>query len=205
MEADKESAPSKENEENHQLSPQEDYPPPEDSEEEGASPRNPGFFSGAQHVIDRASEISGIVAVIVLVFMMMLTVSDVFLRYFFSRPIMASAELTEYMMVIVSFLGIAWCATRGTHIKVELLVGRWSDRSQGIIDVINAVIVLGLAGLIANESFEEGLVAREMGRASEITDIPHFPFYWVIVFGYVLLFLVMIGILVRSIRKVVNS
>ena len=164
-----------------------------------------GTFYQIQRGINWLSEFFGIVAVVVLVFMMLLTVSDVVLRYFFNKPIMASAELTEYMMVIVSFLGIAWCATKGSHIKVDLLVGRWSNKSQAVIDIINAILVLGLAVLIASQSFNESMVAIQMGRASEITDIPHFPFYLVIVLGYVLLFLVMIGILVRSIRKAVNS
>ena len=163
-----------------------------------------GFFAMAQRVIDVSSESFGVVAVIVLIFMMMMTVSDVVLRYFFNRPIMASAEMTEYMMVIVGFLGIAWCATKGTHIKVELIVGKWSPRAQGIMDIINAVAVIAVSVLIASQSLNEGFVAKQMGRASEITDIVHYPFYWLIVFGYVLMFLVMLAILVRSVRKVVK-
>ena len=40
-----------------------------------------------------------------------------------------------------------------------------------------------------------------MGRASEITQIPHYPFYLIIVFGYILLFFVMIPLLVQAITK----
>ena len=136
---------------------------------------------------------------------MMLTVCDVCLRYFFNRPIMASAELTEYMMVIVGFLGLAWCAVKGMHIKVQLIVGKFSEKTQGIIDVINSLIILGLCFVIASKSFTESMVAREMGRASEITDIQTYPFCLIIVFGYILLFLVMIPILVQAIIKAVKK
>lgn len=159
------------------------------------------FLSSAEKRVSQISEIFGVVAVVVLVCMMMLTVIDVCLRYFFNHPIMASAEITEYMMVVTGFLGLAWCAVKGMHIKVQLIVGKFSERAQGIVDTINHIIVLGLCVLIASRSFVESTVAREMGRASEITDIPTDPFYLVIVFGYILLFFAMIPLVVRAITK----
>jgi TRAP-type C4-dicarboxylate transport system permease small subunit len=163
------------------------------------------FFRSAARVIEVMSEVSGVVAVAVLVCMMMLTVSDVCLRYFFNNPIMASSEYTEYMMVIVGFLGLAWCAVKGMHIKVELIVGRFPERGQAVINVINAILVIGVCALIGSQSLSEGFIAKQMGRASDITDIPHHPFYWVIVFGYALLFLVMLNILVQNVIKLVRK
>jgi TRAP-type C4-dicarboxylate transport system permease small subunit len=162
------------------------------------------FFRGAERVINALSEGFGVIAVIVLICMMLLTVTDVVLRYFFNNPIQASAEITEYMMVIVGFLGMAWCALKGGHIKVELIVGRFPQRGQAIINVINAVLIIGVCALIGIRSLAEGFMAREMGMASDITDIARYPFYWVILFGYVLLFLVMLSILVQNIRKAVK-
>jgi C4-dicarboxylate transporter DctQ subunit len=163
------------------------------------------FFRSAARVIDTVSEISGVVAVVVLVCMMMLTVSDVCLRYFFNNPITASAEYTEYMMVIVGFLGIAWCAIKGMHIKVELIIGRFPERGQAIIDIINSVLVIGVCAIIGSQSLSEGFAVKQMGIASDITDIPHHPFYWIIVFGYVLLFFVMLNILVQNVLKLVKK
>jgi len=160
------------------------------------------FFSTAEKRIVQISEIFGVVAVAVLVCMMMLTVCDVVLRYFFNSPLISSMEITEYMMVIVGFLGLAWCALKGMHIKVQLIVGRFSERSQAIVDTINHIIIIGLCVLIAWRSFVESLMAQEMGRASEITDIPTHPFYYVVFFGYILLFFVMIPFLVQAINKV---
>ncbi len=115
-------------------------------------------------------------AVGVLVCMMMLTVTDVCLRYFFNRPIMASKEITEYMMVIVGFLGLAWCAVKGMHIKVNILVGTFSEKAQSVIDAVNHIIVIGLCALIASQSFKESLIVKELGRGSDITGIPNYPF-----------------------------
>ena len=163
------------------------------------------FFRSAERVINVTSEGFGVVAVVVLVCMMMLTVVDVCLRYFFNNPIMGSMEVTEYMMVIVGFLGLAWCALKGMHIKVELIVGRFSQRAQAVVNIINSLLVMGICGLIASRSLTEGFVAREMGRQSDITDIVHYPFYWIIVFGYALMFFVILTLLVQNVRKAVKG
>ena len=159
----------------------------------------------ADNRIAQISEIFGVVAVGVLVCMMMLTVTDVCLRYIFNRPIMASKEITEYMMVIVGFLGFAWCALKGMHIKVNLLVSRFSERTQAIIDTVNHIIVIGLCVLIASQAFSESLTIKELGRGSDITDIPNYPFYMVVFFGYFLLLIVMVPMLIKSINKVLKK
>ena len=145
------------------------------------------------------------VAVFVLGCMMMLTVIDVFLRYFFNSPIMASKETTEYMMVIVGFLGLAWCAVKGMHIKVQLIVQRFPEKVQAIIDITNHIIVIGLCVLIAWQAFSESLVMKELGRGSDITGIPNFPFYLVVFIGYLLLLIVMVPMLIKTIKKVLNK
>ena len=144
-------------------------------------------------------------AVFVLVCMMMLTVTDVTLRYVFYRPIMASQEMTEYMMVVVGFLGLAWCGFKGMHIKVDLVVGRLSPKIQAIFDTANNFLIVGLSIYIAVQAFSESFSARRMGRGSDITGIPDFPFYLIISFSYILLLLVVIPLFIRSLRKVLNK
>lgn len=141
------------------------------------------------------------VAVVVLACMMMFTVTDVCLRYFFNNPIMGSNQTTEFMMVVVSFLGLAWCALKGMHIKVNLIVGRFSGKTQSIFDTINHIIVIGVCALIASQLWRETLVVRAAGRASDLTDIPYYPFYFIAGFGYFLLFFIVISLLVQSITK----
>ena len=159
----------------------------------------------ADNRIAQISEIFGVVAVGVLVCMMMLTVTDVCLRYFFLRPIMASKEITEYMMIVVGFLGLAWCAFKGMHIKVNLVVDRFSERTQAIIDIINHIIVIGLCVVFASQAFTESLIIKELGRGSDITGIPNYPFYLVVFFGFFLLLIVMVPILIKSIKKVLKK
>lgn len=133
--------------------------------------------------------------------MMMFTVTDVCLRYFFNNPIKGSNQTTEFLMVVVGFLGLAWCALKGMHIKVNLIVGRFSERTQSILDTVNHIIVIGVCALIASQLWRETLVVLARGRASDLTGIPYYPFYFIAGFGFFLLFLVAISLLVQSITK----
>jgi TRAP-type C4-dicarboxylate transport system permease small subunit len=133
--------------------------------------------------------------------MMMFTVTDVCLRYFFNNPITASDETTEFMMVVVGFLGLAWCALKGMHNKVHVIVGRFSEKTQAIIDTINHVIILGVCAFIASQLWRETLDVRAAGKVSDLTGIPYYPFYFIAGFGYFLLFWAMISLLVQSINK----
>ena len=72
----------------------------------------------------------GVLAGIVLLLLMMLTVGDVFLRYFFHSPILGTTELTEMMMICICFLGLAYCAKEDAHLKVDILVQHLSRRAQ---------------------------------------------------------------------------
>lgn len=136
--------------------------------------------------------------------MMLLTVVDVVSRYVFDRPIMGSMELTEYLMVCVGTLGLAWCALQGAHIKVELIVSRFPPRLQKFADSFNYVLLTGVSGLIASQTFVRAGTIRNLNVASAMLDVPQYPFILVSSFGYLLLFLTSILLLVHSILSLIS-
>jgi len=155
-------------------------------------------------IIHFLSRIMNILASAVLVAMMLLTVSDVCLRYFLRRPILGTTELTENMMVCLAFFALAWCAIQQAHLKVDLVVSRFSPRIQAVCDSITLMAGLIMVALIAWRSFVEGLVVRELNIISSLIKIPAFPFYFVIAVGCALLCLVMVTQLIQNIHKAVN-
>jgi TRAP-type C4-dicarboxylate transport system permease small subunit len=154
-------------------------------------------------VVYQVSRILGICAIVLLGAMMMLTVTDVVMRLVFNNPVTASVEFTEYLILFVVYLGLAWCAMRGGHIKVEILVGRLPARVQAIINCINALIVMGLCAFLAWMAISESSASRDVGFASQITGIPDWPFYILVGFGFAVMFFAMTTTLVHSIYTAV--
>lgn len=128
----------------------------------------------------------------VLVVMMFLTASDVTLRYVFNRPIAGAFDLTEYMMAIVVAFGLAYCAVKKGHVKVDLVVSRLPQRAQAIIDSITGFLSLGLFSLITWQCCLHIKVQFAEGVSSTVLHIPAFPFVAVVALGSALLTLVLL-------------
>lgn len=142
---------------------------------------------------------------VLLVVMMMLTVADVFLRYLFDQPIKGSIELTEYLMVCVGTLGLAWCALQGAHIKVDLIVSKFSQRAQKYIDSFNYILLIGASGIIAWQTFMRAITVQRLGVASAMLEIPQYPFVLVVTVSYFLLFLTSIMLLIYAISYLMSK
>jgi TRAP-type C4-dicarboxylate transport system permease small subunit len=141
----------------------------------------------------------------VLAAMMLLTVSDVFLRYSFSRPIIGTTELTEIMMICVAFLGLAWCAVKRGHLKVDLVMAHFSPRIQAIVDSITLLAVLGLCVFITWRSFLESITVMRLGSTSSLLEVPDYPFYFILTFGFAILCVVMVTNLIEVVAKAVKE
>ena len=159
----------------------------------------------AENKINLLSRLTGIFAICVLVAMMLLTVLNVVMRAFFNSPIPGDVELIEVGMVCVGFLGLAWCATKGMHISVDLVVTFLPKRSQAVIDSFGYLIGLGISILLAWRGFMEGVANREMNNLSSTLGFPLFPFYWITALGYGVFCLAILVLLVRSLSEAIKK
>ena len=156
-------------------------------------------------IIHILSRILNIVACGVLAAMMMLTVSDVFLRYFLRKPILGTTEITESMMVCLTFFALAWCAVQRSHLKVDLVMSKFSSRVQAVVDGITVFAGMIMVALFAWRSFLEALAVQELNIISSLLKIPAYPFYHVIALGCALLCIVMITQVIENIHKAVRG
>ena len=158
-----------------------------------------------EKAINLMSKMLNIVGVGFLVAMMMLTVADVFLRYAFNKPILGTIELTEFIMAIVSFSGLAWCAAKSGHARVTLIVHRYTKRAQGVLNAIAFMLCLSVVPLVAWQGFAASNHARITGKISFLLEIPAYPFYIVLGVGFTVLTLVIIVLFVKSLIEVVKG
>ncbi len=77
----------------------------------------------------------------VLVILVMLVVSaDVFLRYFFNRPMFWVLESTQFALVFITFLGAAWVLKNDGHVRMDILINRFSQRAQDRINIVTSLL-----------------------------------------------------------------
>ena len=159
----------------------------------------------AEQWVSRINRILNYLAMGVLVSMMLLTVADVILRYFFAKPIVGSVELTEYMLIPIIFLALPWCTIKGGNPKVDIIVGKLPARVRTIFESVTCLLSIGVCFLLCWQSFFEAGNVWEAHRASEFLNIPASPFYFVMAIGFTALFFTLIILLIRFMAKVVKE
>lgn len=161
------------------------------------------------HLVDRIiSLISGglhSVGVTILAAIMVLTFTDVTLRYAFNRPIVGSYEITEFMMAIFVTFSVAYCGAKKGHVTVEAIVSRFSQRVQGIIDSITCLLGLFLFSLITWQCVVFVKDKLDAGLTSGTLLISVFPFVGVVALGSAMFCLVLIGHFLTFLAKAVEK
>lgn len=118
-----------------------------------------------------------------IVAMMLLTCADVFLRYFLNAPIEGSLDLTQMLMVIIVFFGLAYCGWTGGHVAVDLLRELVPPAVvvplARLVNLIGAIVMLAMAW----QSVLTALTFIKTGETPMTVLIPKYPFILVVTFG----------------------
>jgi C4-dicarboxylate transporter DctQ subunit len=143
----------------------------------------------------------GYVSAVAVIALMLLVAANVCSRYLFNNPIMGSAELAKFLMIIVVFPALAWAALGGKHVKVDIVMERFSPRVQIIVDCITMLAALGIYVFITWQSV---LQSAEVHDVTSMLGLPHAPFYWVMIVSWFVFCLATAVLVIQNITKAVK-
>jgi TRAP-type transport system small permease protein len=129
---------------------------------------------------------------VVLFIMMLMTITDVLLRKCSNLSILGTVELTELMMIIIVFSSLAECQVHDGHIKVDLVLKRFSPRVQSIFDVFTQFICFALFSMMSWAIWRNANRMKEWGEVTIDLALPVYPFVYVAVIGCALLAFVLL-------------
>jgi TRAP-type C4-dicarboxylate transport system permease small subunit len=112
------------------------------------------------------------VAACALVILMMVTVLDVFMRYVFNRPIRASLDTVEVMLMVFVFNGMAAAFFGRRHVVIDLLDGVFGPRGTAILIRIADVLSVLCLGLLIWAMLLPASQAYQYGDAKMELPIP---------------------------------
>ena len=112
------------------------------------------------------------IAAAALVILMMVTVVDVFMRYLFNRPIRASLDTVEVMLLVFVFNGMAAAFFGRRHIVIDLLDGVLGARITGVLIRIADVLSVLCLGLLVWAMRLPATQAYQYGDAKMELPIP---------------------------------
>ena len=91
-------------------------------------------------IFDRIIGFLALLAAFVLVFMMLIVGTEVVSRYFLGSPIRWVVEITEYLLLFMTFLATAWVLRKEGHVKVDLVLNLLKPGAQPIVNIITSII-----------------------------------------------------------------
>ena len=130
--------------------------------------------------------------------MMMLVVVDVFMRYVMHRPLMVSDEFSAYMLVALSFLGLAYTWREGGHVRIEVLVSRFRGRLYDWVRLIGLILTFIFMIELDRAAYKMIVYALQINLRSSTWLM--FPLFWpqlTVFIGFVLLTLLLVIDVIR--------
>ena len=73
---------------------------------------------------------------------------NVLLRYLFRTGSVATQELEWHLMAPICMLGLSYAILHDGHVKVDILYGSFSNRTQKIIDLISMILVAAVVAIL---------------------------------------------------------
>ncbi len=154
-----------------------------------------GLVTGISRVLDQ-------VAGFFLVLTMVLIVVNILLRVILKAPVFGAYEYVGLLTAVVIGLSLAFCGVQNAHIDISLVVDWLPVRLRGIVCALVNTVSMCFLGVSA---WYVGAYARSMmesGLVSSTTQVPVYPFVYLIALGMLFYCLVL---LVRSIEFIVKA
>lgn len=84
--------------------------------------------------VDRLEDVLAFIAACMLVFTVVFVPLDVGSRYFFGAPITWVYEVTEYILLMVPCLAMAWLARNNGHVVIDVVTSHLEERVRRRLD-----------------------------------------------------------------------
>ncbi len=132
------------------------------------------------------------VAAVAIFAMMVLTCVDVFLRYFFRKPIPGTYEIVALLGAVAASFAMAHTLAKKGHVAVSLIVQMFPKRLQGIFESFISIFGIVLFGLITWQSILYGMDCQRAGEVSLTLELPFYPIIYGVALGAAVVCLVLI-------------
>jgi len=131
------------------------------------------------------------VAAVCVIAMMLLTVSDVILR-FLRHPIPGTYEMVGFLGALFVSFSLAYTSIMGLHIAVDFVVRKLPPAARKIIEGVGEATGLVLFILLTWQCVKYGIDIKNAGEVSLTLQVPVYPFVFGVAVGCGVLSIVLI-------------
>ena len=150
---------------------------------------------------DRAARALAIVAGAGLLVVLTLIFVSVVMRYIFSTPIVGVNEIVQLASVGIVMLALPWCTAEGAHVGVDVLDHKIGPWGRFLGDIQARLIAALILSVLVWRAILKAMDAHEFGDATNMLQMPIWPFYAMIAGGMALSALVLLAQVIQILRE----
>jgi TRAP-type C4-dicarboxylate transport system permease small subunit len=107
----------------------------------------------------------------------LLTIANVFTRTLFDTSIAATEELSQFLIILVTFVGLSYGASQGRHIRMTALYDQVPDGARRYLMMFIAATTSALMFVLAWYALVYVSVVKELGSFSPVLQVPLYIVY----------------------------
>ena len=121
-----------------------------------------------------------------------------------NNPISGYIDLVELSMASMAFLGASYCQRLGSHVRMELLIGRLKGRSLWAFEALGAALAMFIIGVLIYYSYGHFLRSYTLGDTTMDAEFPVWPSKLLVPVAFSIWFIRLGLQLVGSLRMLIN-
>lgn len=114
------------------------------------------------------------------------TIANVFGRYVFSQSIYFTEELNEFLIIIITFMGLGYVTRKGRHIRMSAFYDLLPVRVKKLMMILIASLTAVVMFILAWYAFEYVAKIARRGRVTPALQVPLYMTYVWVVVGFAL-------------------
>ena len=151
--------------------------------------------------VDAVNRIVGLFAMYMIFAMIAVLIYSSVTKTFFIPPLWA-LDMSQFLMVAYFLLGGGYSMQDGSHVRMDLVYGRWSPRTRAIVDAVTIFFLIFYLALLLYGGFSSTSYALRYGERSFSAWRPYMaPIKIVMVIGIVLMLLQAIATFFKDVAK----
>lgn len=111
-------------------------------------------------------------------------------RYGFGSTILSADELQVFIMVFMTFLGLAVVAWRNQHLRMDVVVNALPLPVRRLVKIVELTVIVVLAGFVLWNSTHYAKQMFDIGRVSDMAQVPMWIPHGVVAVGFGLMALI---------------
>ena len=105
------------------------------------------FFVSLEKIVIGINKIFVLFASLMMAALVIIVCVDLTLRYFFNAPLLWGTEVTEILLLYITFLGAAWVFKEDSHVVIDVFIGKATGNRKKML-ILFSYLLIGIVSAV---------------------------------------------------------